>query len=517
MKQNRTTYHIFKRLKRIKTIGVLMFLVVLISCSQEPSNLKVATIFGDNMVLQQEQMLPIWGTASPNTEISVQINNTTVSTKTNASGQWKLTLPKQHLGPPTKLIISTKDTLIEYSNILIGEVWLASGQSNMHLDMSRTLHGKENAQKANNPLIRIYNMKPTYPTGKGGIHTKEELKALNTNQYFHTKGWVSATPKSIEYFSAIAYYFAEKLQNELKVPIGIIHNAVPGSPTESWIAHSILKQDTELSKLVNTPWKENEKNGVGKVLLDIAKKQVSLSKDSLQKHPWMPTFCYENGIFPIKEFAMKGIIWYQGESNAGNPVLHEKLLQKMVTSWRNDWKQKELPFYYVQLTSREDRPTWPAFRDSQRRLLDKIPNTGMVVITDVGDRQDTHAKRKKPVGERLALLALGKTYHKTQVYESPLFNKIERKDNELLISFKGATKGLKTSDNKDIRGFEIGRDSTFVKVDATISGEKIKIKVPSVFKDTLVVRYAWKSYTKANLVNSIGLPVSTFSTELTGF
>ena len=517
--QNQNIYILFKYLKTIKVYSIIVFLLLLLSCSQKPSHLKVATIFDNHMVLQQGQEIPVWGTATTGTKITVKINGVSKSTSADTSENWKVKLPKLTIGKPAKLTISANDTTIVYTDILIGEVWLASGQSNMHLDMSRTLNGKENAQKANNPLIRIYNMKPTYPTGKGGIHTKEELEALNKNQYFHTKGWVSATPENVEYFSAVGYYFAEKLQRELNVPVGIIHNAVPGSPTESWVAHSVLKQDTELSKLVNTPWKENEKNGIGKVLLDIAKKQVSLSKDSLQKHPWMPTFCYENGIKPIKEFAIKGIIWYQGESNAGNAPLHEKLLKKMVSSWRKDWKQQELPFYYVQLTSREERPTWPAFRDSQRRLLDEIPNSGLVVITDVGDRQDTHAKRKKPVGERLALLALGKTYHKTDVYESPLFDKIERKENELIISFKGATKGLKTNDDEPIHGFEIGKDSTFVKADAFIDGEKIKIKIPSIYKDTIAVRYAWEPYTEANLVNSIGLPASTFKSvaDLTGF
>ena len=500
------------KLKKIRLFFSLVLLVIILgSCSNKPSKLTVAPIFNHKMVLQQQQKLPIFGTAISGTKITVQLNDDIKETISDNLGNWKLLLPKQQLGKPTSLIIKTKDTTIVYNDILIGEVWLASGQSNMHLDLHRTLNGDAVAKKATNPNIRIFNMRPTYPTGKGGIHTKEELENLNNNKYFKIESWEPVTPNSTKYFSAVAYYFANKLQKDLNVPIGIIHNAVPGSPTESWISKKVLVSNSKLSKLVSTPWQDNEKNGVGKILLDIAKKQVSLSNNKNQKHPWMPTFCYKNGIEPIKEFAIKGIIWYQGESNAGNIELHEELLKTMVKSWRNDWKQKELPFYYVQLTSREDRPTWPEFRDSQRRLLDEIPNAGMAVISDVGDRQDTHAKNKKPVGERLALLALGKTYHKLKYYESPLFDTVKAKD-EIIITFKGAFKELKTKNNKPVTGFEIGIDSSFFSVNAQIKANKISIKVPKQYHPNTIVRYAWKPYTEANLVNEIGLPVSTFKT-----
>ena len=464
------------------------------------------------MILQQNQQIPVWGKASSGSKITVLLDSFAVTAKTNKNGTWKTYLPKQQIGNPKTLTIKTKDTSIVFNDILIGEVWLASGQSNMHLDMHRTLNGDAVAEKASNSNIRIFNMKPTYPTGKGGIHTIEELKKLNENNYFSTNGWQKVTPNSVKYFSAVAYYFANKLQQDLNVPIGIIHNAVPGSPTESWISKKVLLANKELSKLVTTPWQENEKNGVGKILLDIAKKQVSLSKDPLQKHPWTPYFCYENGIKSIKGFAIKGVIWYQGESNSGNTTMHEELLKTMVASWRKDWKQKQLPFLYVQLTSREDRPTWPEFRDSQRRLLDKIPNSGMVIISDVGDRQDTHAKNKKPVGERLAILAEGKVYHKQQYYESPLFDKMEILNNKAIISFKGATKGLKTSNNKTVNGFEIGIDTIFKPIKAIIVNDNIEINIPEKYKQNTKIRYAWKPYTEANLVNNLGLPISTFKT-----
>lgn len=497
---------------QLKAYGNFIFvffgLLFFANCSKKPSNLKVANIFNHHMVLQQNQQLPIWGTATSGTKITVTLKNNRKTITSGLDGNWKILLPKQQLGEVTQLIISTADTVIVYKDILIGEVWLASGQSNMHLDMHRTLHGDTIAKKANHPTIRIFNMRPTYPTGKGGIHTKEELELLNKNNYFKIESWQSIEKNNIQYFSAVAYYFAEKLQRELNVPIGIIHNAVPGSPTESWIAHSVLKKNKNLSKLISTPWKDNEKNGVGK-------KQVSLATDSLQKHPWMPTFCYENGIKPIKEFAIKGVIWYQGESNTGNITLHEKLLKTLVKSWRKDWKQGDFPFYYAQLTSREGNPALPAFRDSQRRLLDEIPNSGMAVISDVGDRQNTHAKQKKPVGQRLALLALGKTYQKINSYESPLFDTV-KSTNKIILTFKGAFKRLKTKNNEPVVGFEIGINNSFFPVHATIKENKINITVPKEYHQNTVIRYAWKPFSEANLYSEIGLPVSTFKVNLYG-
>lgn len=351
-------------------------------------------------------------------------------------------------------------------------------------------------------------MKPTYPTGKDGVHTLEELDSIQNNKYFNTKGWVKVTPENVLYFSAVAYYFAEKLQGELNVPIGIIHNAVPGSPIESWMNVKSIENDTILSGFVKERWrdKEDEKDA----MISIAKKQISPSKIENQKHPWIPSYAYENGILPIKNYPVKGVIWYQGESNAEHPEKYKTMFGKMVKTWRNDWKN-EFPFYYVQLTSREDRPAWPAFRNAQRELLDEVPNSGMVVITDVGDKQDTHAKNKEPVGDRLALLALGDTYHKMDNYECPVFDKIEFKDGGYFISFKGNFNGLKTSDSKEIQGFEISNNGKdFIKIIPTISGNFIQFTLPENFNNHFFIRYAWKPYTEANLVSENGLPVSSF-------
>jgi sialate O-acetylesterase len=228
----------------------------------------------------------------------------------------------------------------------------------------------------------------------------------------------------------------------------------------------------------------------------------------------MPSYNYVNGIIPIKNVPFKGVIWYQGESNAEQPILYKKMFKKMVTLWRSDFKS-DFPFYYAQLTSREDRPAWSEFRNAQREILSEVKNVKMAVISDVGDRQDTHAKNKKPVGKRLALLALGDTYKKIKDFESPMFDKITFSNDTYNIKFKGDFSGLKTKDSKEIIGFEMSTDNiNFEKFKPITQGKKLKFKVPKKYKKPIYIRYAWQSYTEANLTSNLNLPVSTFRVKI---
>lgn len=487
----------------------IFFLATLVSAQKV---LSIAEIFSDGMVIQRNEEIIVWGTANSNETVSLTMKSTSFSTNVDSEGNWEITLPKQKVSGPFDIKVSTKKDTINIYDVLVGEVWLASGQSNMHLDLKRTLNGEEIAKRANNPNIRIYNMKPTYPTGKGGVHTLEELNAIQINNYFSTKGWMIVTPENVLYFSAVAYYFSEKLQGELNVPIGIIHNAVPGSPIESWLPKKEIEQDSAIFKLVNERWrdKEDEKDG----MISVAKNQISLTTNPNQKHPWMPSYNYINGILPIEKFRFKGVIWYQGESNAEHPVLYKTMFKKMVHAWRSDFNNN-LPFYYVQLTSREDRAAWSEFRNAQRELLEEVANSKMVVITDVGDRNDTHAKNKKPVGERLGGVVLGNTYQIGTNYESPLFDKVTESKNLYSIHFKGVFNGIKTSNEKGVIGFEMSNDNiNFENFEPTIRGKSVIFKTPKNFKKPIYIRYAWKSYTEANLISNNGLPVSTFRTKI---
>lgn len=497
---------------KIKLSYFLFFFLFSIVFSFAQNSLKLAAVFSNGMVLQRNHEIPVWGTSNPDETIKVVFKEHVVFTKSDSNGNWKILLKEQKAGGPFQLIISTEKEKIQLKDILMGDVWLASGQSNMHLDLKRTLNGEEVAKKANNPNIRIYNMKPTYPTGKGGVHTLEELEKIQNNKYFNTKGWVKASPENVLYFSAVAYYFAEKLQGELNIPIGVIHNAVPGSPIESWIPENILEKDSVVSSLIKQRWmdKEDEKDG----MISVAKNQISSKQNKNQKHPWMPNYNYVNGILPIKNTIVKGVIWYQGESNAEHPKLYKKMFADMVQTWRSDWGIN-FPFYYVQLTSREERPAWPAFRNAQREILNRVPNSKMIVTSDVGDRQDTHAKNKKPVGDRLAILALGDCYGIGKDYESPLFDTIIPYKRNYKIKFKGAFGGLKTTAKQKIIGFEISNDSIhFEKLETKIHGKTVQFKTPKHYKKPIYIRYAWKAYTEANLTSKSGLPVSVFSARI---
>ncbi|KAB1068064.1 sialate O-acetylesterase [Tamlana haliotis] len=493
------------------TLLLVLLLSTMFSFAQ--NTLKLDAIFSSKMVLQRQQNIPVWGLAKPETKVEVIFRSDTISTYSDNQGAWRVNFKAYEAGGPFTLLVQSEKESITLNEILIGEVWLASGQSNMHLDLKRTLDGDRVAKNANNPNIRLYYMKPTFPTGKDGVHTLEELDKIQNNQYFNTQGWMKVTPENVLYFSAVAYYFSEKLQEELDVPIGIIHNAVPGSPIESWLSRKDIKQDSVISNYVEQRWvdKEDEKDA----MISVAKKQISLKNPGVkQKHPWMPNYNYKNGILPLIHTPIKGVIWYQGESNAESPGIYKTMFSKMVKTWRADWNLN-FPFYYVQLTSREDRPAWPEFRFAQSELLNQVPNSKMVVITDAGDRQDTHAKNKKPVGERLALMALGDTYHILKNYESPMFDSISVKKNKFTIHFKGAFKCLKTSDGNAVVGFEISEDNKqFRSISPKIQGKKVTFKYASKNNKTLYVRYAWKSYTEANLVSKKGLPVSTFRTKI---
>ncbi|MCK5781957.1 MAG: hypothetical protein KAH10_05170 [Flavobacteriales bacterium] len=480
------------------------------SYNDGPSDLTVDRLFSSEMVLQRNVEIPVWGTAFKSTEVKVEFNGVEVETQADKTGNWKVNLPKQKAGGPYELKIIVSDTTVVFKDVLVGEVWIASGQSNMELDMSKTLNGKENALKANNPMIRIFKMNPTYPTGAKGIHTIEELKVLSENHYFKTDGWVKADSSSIKKFSAVAYYFAEKLQKGLNIPVGIIHNSVPGSPIESWMSKKMINSDTSFAAFSKDRWLPADTTNKDP-MVSIAYKQISRKSDSNQRHPWMPTFCYDNGIKPIENIAFKGMIWYQGESNAEYSDLYSNMFKLLISTWRKEFNN-DFPFYYVQLSSRGGYATWPKFRNMQREVLSKISNAGMVVISDVGDKDDTHAKKKQPVGERLAALALGKTYGIGKNYESPLFDKMDVNENVATISFKGVFSSLKTNDEKEVRGFQISLDGDeFKDVKVEISGKTIVIELPNGTSN-VKVRYAWKPFTDANLESANSMPVSTFRT-----
>ena len=470
--------------------------------------LRMNQLYSDGMVMQAGQPLVFRGTANALEEIKVTFNGSTKRVKTAANGTWKVAFPAMTAGGPYRCDISTKSTRRTIKDIYIGEVWLCSGQSNMELPLHVTTHAREDIANADRQRhLRLFNMPALYPTNNTQW-TIEALDSVNRLLYLKQGQWTSANAETASRFSAVAYHFGRKLADSLQVPVGIICNAVGGTTTESWIDRQTLEEDfpTVLKDWYHSdfgqPWARQ------RALHNIAKSAIP----KLQRHPYEPAYMFEAGILPLAGYAIKGVAWYQGESNAHNIELHERLFKLLQKSWRTFFKQPNLPFYTVQLSSL-NRPSWPQFRNSQRLLAAQDPHTWMVVTTDLGDSLDVHYPNKRPVGERLALQALHHSYGHAVLSDGPVCTSITSKGaHELLLTFKNA-QGLHAQGG-EIIGFEIaGADGIYHKAHARIDGSALIVSSQQVDKP-VSVRYGWQPFSRANLVNGANLPCSTFKQHI---
>ena len=468
--------------------------------------LQMSDLYTDNMVLQHGEVLMVQGKADAGQKITVSIAGQKKKTVADSNGKWMVHLDPLKAGGPYTLTISADKQKLIYNNVLAGEVWLCSGQSNMEFYLSWSATGKRDIPQSSNDQIRLYDMKARWRTNAVEWEASV-LDSLNHLQYFTDASWTVCSPETAGQFSAIAYYFGRMLQDSLQVPIGLICNAIGGSPTEAWVDRRTLEY--EFPAILRN-WTKNDfiQDWVrGRAALNVKK-----SSYKFQRHPYEPCYLYESGILPLQQYPIKGVLWYQGESNAHNKDAHEKLFKLLVQSWRKNWNQSDMPFYYVQLSSL-NRPSWPWFRDSQRRLMDEIANSGMVVCTDRGDSLDVHPTRKQEVGERLAYWALNKTYGHQVVPSGPLYKSVSFNGNVAYVSFDYA-EGLKASEGSELLTFEIaGEDQVFYPAKAIVEGKQIKVWSNEV-KEPKVVRYGWQPFTRANLVNGAGLPASTFRSDL---
>ena len=467
--------------------------------------LQLPDIYTDNMVLQRNQPLTISGKANAGERIEVAIGKQKASTVVNSNGKWSVTLQPLAAGGPYTLTIASSEEKVIYNNVLIGEVWVCSGQSNMEWEMQKSATALRDLPLATCDNIRLYNMRPRWNFPCNGWE-KEVLDSINSLVYYDETAWESCTPETVKDFSAIAYYFGRMLADSLQVPVGLICNAIGGSPIEAWIERETLE---EYFPAVMRDWMKND--FIQKWVRERAIDNLKHADNPLQRHPYEPCYLYETAILPIQHYAVQGAIWYQGESNTHNVEAHEKLFTLLVNSWRKCWNNIDMPFFYVQLSSM-DRPSWCWFRDSQRRLMQRTNHTGMVVCTDFGDSLDVHPRRKQEVGERLAYWALSKTYGKNmQCPSGPLYKDVIFNAGVAYVSFDYA-EGLTTSDGKQVCTFEIaGADQIYYPAHALIENNQIKVWSELV-KEPQSVRYGWQPFTRANLINRFGLPASTFQT-----
>ena len=465
--------------------------------------LALSPLYTDGMVIQRNKPVVFRGKANANETVKINFNGHTLSAITNNAGVWKITFPAEKAGGPYKAQISTKKEKLTIKDIYVGEVWLCSGQSNMELPVNAVQSRTQDLNEADRQTrLHLFNMSAIYPTTAVAWSTNA-CDSVNRHQYLHVGPWRNCSRESVDGFSAVAYHFGKKLADSLQVPVGIICNAIGGTTTESWIDRQTLEQRIPA---ILRDWYHGD-FGM-KWARERALQNISVSKNPLQRHPYAPAYMFETGILPLKEYSIKGVVWYQGESNAHNMELHERLFPMLQKSWRNFFHDPGLPFYFVQLSSL-NRPSWPRFRDSQRRMASKLHNTWMAVTTDIGDSLDVHYTNKKPVGERLGLQALCHSYDYKIESEGPVCHSVLPKDNGLELQYVHA-RSLSAKGNHLI-GFEVaGADGIYYPAEAQItSSNTILVKASSVPRP-LYVRYGWQPFTRANLVNEVGLPCSTF-------
>jgi sialate O-acetylesterase len=486
-----------------KRLLVVVFLAALAWLSGQPAraDVKPHPLFSDGMVLQRDVPCPIWGTASPEEKISYLLDlggGRAAGSETTAdkAGNWKVTTPKLKAGGPYTLIIAGNNKVV-INDIYVGEVWIASGQSNMEQAINSTANADEAKKNATNPKLRLFTVdRIAAETPQETIPVIDKTKEKPGSQI---KGkWLEAGPDTIGSFSAVAYYFGRDLQKALDVPVGIIHTSWGGTASEEWTSMKVLDAHPEHKG----------------------------------KHPRQAKL-YNGMIAPLIPYAIKGAIWYQGESNAGRAELYRSGFPLMIKNWRDDWKQGDFPFLFVQLAPWRIPPpannrdhldpwqavspqpgenAWAELREAQRLTSLTVKNTAMAVITDVGDADDIHPRRKEPVGARLALAARAVAYGEKVEYSGPVYQSMDVEGNRAVLHFAHVGKGLDAKYGVPL-GFTVaGEDKKFYNANAEIKGDTVVVWCDKVSKP-VAVRFGWANCPVVDFWNKDGLPASPFRTD----
>jgi sialate O-acetylesterase len=452
------------------------------------AEVKLPSILGNHMVLQQGEPVPIWGWAEEGEKVSVSFHGKTVSTQAGKAGNWRVDLPAMKANAKGGDLTVRGSNEIKLSDVLVGEVWLCSGQSNMEWSVARSGNAKEEIANGKHPLIR---------------HVKVPRKlSLTPQEDVQTEGWQVCSPSTVANFTAVGYYFARHLQKEIKVPIGLIGSNWGGTRIEPWTPAAGFKAVPYLKK-------------------DFADKLDQFTKGKPGRST--PTHMYNAMIAPLLPYAIKGALWYQGESNNGEGMLYHEKMKALIAGWRSAWKKPDLPFYFVQLAPfnyrNRDPKALPWIWQAQLETL-KVTHTGMAVTTDITTVNNIHPPNKQDVGKRLALWALAKNYgYDKLVYSGPLFDRVDHTEGKdsLAVHFKklrGRDIGLTVPNGKSLTHFEVaGKDGKWYPAEAFIVyGHQVVANSKDV-KKPVHVRFGWDHKATPNLFNVDGLPASPFTTE----
>ena len=495
--------------QRLLTRSVLLLACsFLFSLASLQAKVRLASVFSSHMVLQRDRPIHIWGSAEPEEKGEVAFRGMISHFDTNPLGRWSVYLPPSTAGGSFTLTVQSTER-IELTDILVGDIWVASGQSNMQFAMQDKLaNGAQSIAAANLPQVRLLTIKDAFAD-----HPLED--AANS-------GWMACTPDTVKDFSAVAYFFSRNLNEDLKVPIGIIHASWGGTPAEAWTSLDALSRDDalmpvfaarasmmdQLNTTIRRQQSETHTNDAltkeGKPALDVPWRP--------NPDTWAPAALYNAMIAPLTPLPIRGIIWYQGESNTGSArfAMYVRVFRALISDWRQKWSDEGLPFLYVQLANFENSDNWPAVREAQRKTLD-LRDTGMAITIDIGEAKNIHPSDKEDVGLRLALLARKLVYGEDLEASGPLFRSAAPIDGAMVVSFTHAA-GLSAAGG-DLGGFEVAaEDGTFVPAVATILGDTVHARTMAV-PHPCYVRYAWSNNPHASLFNGAQLPASPFSSE----
>jgi sialate O-acetylesterase len=477
------------------------------------AELKPNSLFSDGAVLQQGVAVPVWGAGKDGERVTVKIQDQTAAT-TVKDGRWLVRLKPLQAGGPFTMTI-TGDNTITISNLLVGEVWLCSGQSNMAFPLSRAANAAEATPTAGDSQLRLFTVRN---------------RATDAPETDAAGSWKESTPDTAAGFSAVAWFFGRDLRRALKVPVGLIHSSVGGTPAEAWTARATLEGDAELRQILERHAQQVKDYDPAaaaaqhKQALEKHKQAVAQAEAAGKKAPQAPrapadpsrsssrpSGLYNGMIAPLEPYAIAGAIWYQGEANSGRAAQYQKLFPAMIQNWRQAWGQGDFPFLFVQIAPHQGMT--PEIREAQLLSWQKVPRTAMAVITDVGNETDIHPTQKEPVGDRLALAARAIAYGEKVEYSGPVYSSMKVEGDRAVLSFTHIGGGLIAKEG-DLKGFTIaGADGSFVAAKAVIEGDKVVVSSPSVPKPA-AVRYGWAKTPEVNLFNKEGLPATPFRSDV---
>jgi len=481
-------------------------------------------LISDNMLLQQPAAT-LWGKADPGEKVSIRLGELSAEATADDQGNWRLRLEGLKPGEAGTMTVAGKENRIEVKNVAVGDVWLASGQSNMQWSVSGAANAEEENKAADFPGIRMFTVKR-----KPAPEPQDQVEGA----------WSVALPGQISNWSAVGYYFARDLHRNIQTPVGVIHSSWGGTAAESWTPRERLEADPDLAgavtgwekRMANYPADKEKYEAALAAWNQEAQEAKAAGREPAAKKPrapqgpdspHRPASLYNAMIAGATPYTIKGAIWYQGESNAGKAKFYHQLLTTMVQSWRKAWGN-DFPFFIVQLANfmapkaEPADSNWAKLREAQRTVARDLPGSGLAVAIDIGEEKDIHPKNKQEVGRRLSLVARARVYGEKVVYSGPAFREARFEEGKVIVSFEeGSAAGLKTGDGEPVKGFALaGQDGQFHWAQAVIetdgAGGRLVVHSGQVAQP-VAIRYAWADNPAVNLVNEAGLPAVPFQAE----